>query len=65
MEMNLKLLVDTSLELFDATLYRQIIGSLMSLENTSIMASTMMEFGGKALWCLRKLRPSGPSNLWG
>jgi hypothetical protein len=34
MEMNLKLLVDTSLELFDATLYRHIIGSLMYLTNT-------------------------------
>jgi hypothetical protein len=34
MEMNLKLLVDTSSELVDATLYRQIIGSLMYLTNT-------------------------------
>jgi hypothetical protein len=34
MEMKLKLLVDTSSELIDATLYRQIIGSLMSLTNT-------------------------------
>jgi hypothetical protein len=34
METNLKLLVDTSLELVDATLYRQIIGSLMYLTNT-------------------------------
>jgi hypothetical protein len=34
METKLKLLVDTSLELVDATLYRQIIGSLMSLTNT-------------------------------
>jgi hypothetical protein len=34
METNLKLLVDTSLELMDATLYRQIIGSLMYLTNT-------------------------------
>jgi hypothetical protein len=34
MEMNLKLLVDTSSELVDATLYRQIIGSLMYLMNT-------------------------------
>jgi hypothetical protein len=34
MEMNLKLLVDTSSELVDATLYRQIIESLMYLTNT-------------------------------
>jgi hypothetical protein len=34
MEAKLKLLVDTSLELIDATLYRQIIGSLMYLTNT-------------------------------
>jgi hypothetical protein len=34
MEMILKLLVDTSSELVDATLYRQIIGSLMYLTNT-------------------------------
>jgi hypothetical protein len=34
MEMKLKLLVDTSSELIDATLYRQIIGSLMYLMNT-------------------------------
>jgi hypothetical protein len=34
METKLKLLVDTSLELIDATLYRQIIGSLMYLTNT-------------------------------
>jgi hypothetical protein len=34
MEMNLKLLVDTSLELVDATLYRKIIGLLMYLMNT-------------------------------
>jgi hypothetical protein len=34
MEMKLKLLVDTSSELIDATLYRQIIGSLMYLTNT-------------------------------
>ena len=33
METKLKLLVDTSLELVDATLYRQIIGSLMYLTN--------------------------------
>jgi hypothetical protein len=36
MEMNLKLLVDTSLELVDATLYIKIIGSLMYLTNTKI-----------------------------
>jgi hypothetical protein len=34
METKLKLLVDTSLELVDATLYRQIIGLLMYLMNT-------------------------------
>jgi hypothetical protein len=34
METKLKLLVDTSLELIDATLYRQIIGSLMYSTNT-------------------------------
>jgi hypothetical protein len=34
METNLKLLVGTSSELVDATLYRQIIGSLMYLMNT-------------------------------
>jgi hypothetical protein len=34
METKLKLLVDTSSELIDATLYKQIIGSLMYLTNT-------------------------------
>jgi hypothetical protein len=34
METKLKLLVDTSSELVDATLYRQIIGSIMYLTNT-------------------------------
>jgi hypothetical protein len=34
METNLKLLVDTSSDLVDATLYRQIIGSLMYPTNT-------------------------------
>jgi hypothetical protein len=34
METKLKLLVDSSLELIDTTLYRQIIGSLMYLTNT-------------------------------
>jgi hypothetical protein len=34
MEAKLKLLVDTSTDLIDATLYRQIIGSLMYLTNT-------------------------------
>jgi hypothetical protein len=34
METKLKLLVDTSSDLIDATLYRQIIGSLMYLTNT-------------------------------
>ena len=34
METKLKLLVDTSLDLVDATLYRQIIGLLMYLTNT-------------------------------
>jgi hypothetical protein len=36
MEMNLILLVDTSSDLLDATLYRQIIGSLMYLMNTRL-----------------------------
>ena len=36
METNLKLLVDTLSELVDATLYRQIIGLLMYLTNTSL-----------------------------
>ena len=34
METKLKLLVDTSSELVDATLYSQIIGSVMYLTNT-------------------------------
>jgi hypothetical protein len=34
MEAKLKLLVDTASDLIDATLYRQIIGSLMYLANT-------------------------------
>ena len=34
MEMNLNLLVNTSSELVDATLYAQIIGSVMYLKNT-------------------------------
>jgi hypothetical protein len=34
METKLKIMVDTLLELFDATLYRQIIGSFMYLTNT-------------------------------
>jgi hypothetical protein len=34
METKLKMLVDTSLDLIDATLYRQIIGSMMYLMNT-------------------------------
>jgi hypothetical protein len=34
METKLKLLVDTSSELVDATLYSQIIGSVMYLKNT-------------------------------
>jgi hypothetical protein len=34
MEAKLKLLVDTSSDLIDATLYREIIGSLMYLTNT-------------------------------
>jgi hypothetical protein len=36
MEMKLKLLVDTSSELVDATLYRHIIGSVMYLMNTRL-----------------------------
>jgi hypothetical protein len=34
METKLKMLVDTSSDLIDATLYRQIIGSMMYLMNT-------------------------------
>jgi hypothetical protein len=36
MEVKLKLLVDTSSELIDATLYKQIIGSLLYLTNTRL-----------------------------
>ena len=36
METKLKLLVDTSSKLVDATLYRQIIGSVMYLMNTRL-----------------------------
>jgi hypothetical protein len=36
MEMKLNLLVDTSPELVDATLHRQIIGSVMYLRNTRL-----------------------------
>jgi hypothetical protein len=36
METNLNLLVDTSSELVDAIVYRQIIGSLMYLTNTKL-----------------------------
>jgi hypothetical protein len=36
MEMKLKLLVDTSLEFVDATMYRQIIGSIMCITNTRL-----------------------------
>ena len=36
METKLKLLVDTSSELVDATLYRQIIGSVVYLTNTKL-----------------------------
>jgi hypothetical protein len=36
MEMKLKFLVDTSSELVDATLYRQIIGSVIYLTNTRL-----------------------------
>jgi hypothetical protein len=34
MEMNMKLLTDTSSEIVDVTLYRQVIGLLMYLMNT-------------------------------
>jgi hypothetical protein len=48
MEVKLKLLVDTSLELIDATLYRQIIGSLMYLTNTRLeicfVVNTLSQF---------------------
>jgi hypothetical protein len=48
METKLKLLVDTSSELVDATLYRQIIGSLMYLTNTKpdicFVVNTLSQF---------------------
>jgi hypothetical protein len=48
MEAKLKLLVDTSSDLIDATLYRQIIGSLMYLTNTRpdmcFAVNTLSEF---------------------
>jgi hypothetical protein len=48
MEVKLKLLDDTSLELIDATLYRQIIGSPMYLTNTKLdicfSVNTMSQF---------------------
>ena len=36
MALNLKLLSDASIELVDATMYRQMIGSLMYLTNTRL-----------------------------
>jgi hypothetical protein len=48
MEAKLKLLVDTSSELIDAALYRQIIGSLMYLMNTKpdicFVVNTLSQF---------------------
>jgi hypothetical protein len=48
MEVKLKLLVNTSSELIDATLYRQIIGSLMYLTNTKpdicFVVNTLSQF---------------------
>jgi hypothetical protein len=59
MEMKLKLLVDTSSDLIDATLYRQIIGSLMYLTNTRpniLFCSEHLEsVSGRAQMC----SPSG------
>jgi hypothetical protein len=55
METKLKLLVDTSSELVDATLYRQIIGSLMYLTNTRpticFAVNTFESVSGRAQTC--------------
>jgi hypothetical protein len=55
METKLKLLVDTSSELVDATLYRQIIRSLMYLTNTRpnicFVVNTFESVSGKAQTC--------------
>jgi hypothetical protein len=55
METKLKLLVDTSSELVDATLYRQIIGSVMYLTNTRpdicFVVNTFETVSGRTRMC--------------
>jgi hypothetical protein len=55
METNLKLLVDTSSEIVDVTLYRQMIGSLMYLTNTipdiCFVVNTLSQLSGGAQTC--------------